>query len=203
MSGICRESKASTIYLLQVNGYASTNCFRAIDSGHVKIDDVILSLENFIKTESANSVHLKALNLQNVERSNYKFTTAQHADIIGTINAIIQFKCNTQDNETHSQMIRQTANNTIPNEPILDHENLQEIVDQKLSKICSQYQLLTQHFPIINSIGNSFPYTLKTECPVCHQHIMWKITLDKKANGKKYITYRHYIFSQHLDTHAE
>lgn len=204
IADITRESKAITVYLLKVNGFTNTNSYRAIKSGSITINNVIDDFQNFVKNlkneVESDLKHLRYLKLENVDRSQFKFSLSERADLIGTIDSIIAKKC--IENSNAPAISQSHTRSNLSNNPEISIPNLQAFVNKNLHSLMAQYGQEIQDFPIIKYSLDAFPYKITNKCPFCPKEVTWNISLDTKPNGKKYITARRYMFETHIKTHV-
>jgi hypothetical protein len=203
LNEITKDSQPTTIYILKQLGFNSKSSFKAFKSGIVSVNEIIRDAELFVNNLPDGSIHFKNLNVIPGTQAQFSFKTGQKACLLGTINAICEKilaaePASTSSPSTSTQPPAKRQRRTCDEpDPEFDILKLQEYVNNHLSPVIASLGYTINHFQVMASETEEFPYSVVIECPLCFKCFKTKISVDIK-NGQKYLNYRRTTFINHF-----
>lgn len=171
--------------------------FRGIQTNYVTTDQIVDEMVKYVRKLKDDSPHLKHIEGANGNRENFEFNLGQRSCVFGTIEMIVERLCKEFSDDSEILAVPTPTKTPIP-DPVFDIKNLQTIVDNKLCEGLKNHGYDIQHFTIIDSQTETFPYKIYVECPNCIKRIAINITADVKrvrkvANFRRYSFINHYL----------
>lgn len=172
--------------------------FRGIQTNFVTIEQIVDEMIKFVRNLKDDSPHLKNIEGSSGDRGNFEFNLGQRSCVYGTIEMIVEKLCKEYSEETDYLAVLSPSPKTAIPDPVFDLNNLQKIVDSKLSEGLKNHGYDIRKFTILESQTETFPYKIYVECPNCIKRIAINITADLKrirkvANFRRYSFINHYL----------
>lgn len=149
-------------------------------------------MEKFVRALSPGSPHLEFINTRGELAKNFKISLGQKSTLKTTLNAIVEKISEMNEKRKETSRITDSSRKRVL--AVVDLDNIQAVWDQKLKNALEKNHVnLYEHFPVVKSQAESFPYKFWIKCPSCKNEQILSITLDVRSNGS--ISQPHYRFS--------
>jgi hypothetical protein len=179
--------------LLIANGYSSLLAFKGHFVRKVPEEELITSLENFVKNLPDNSPLLTELKIDLHRKNNFKLAEGEICTILGLM-VVMEEICAEPDPFSSSATESQSTTSRTPRSVPISASNAASVTQKTIRKRLGA--LLDQDDPDVAVVGSrtsSFPFTFKIKCIRCEKVLRVTISQDKRPGHQYNIQTKSYV----------